>query len=197
MKKPISSKILVSLALSSLLLGFTSCGEDVGYTYSSYHCNLTIDNSTHQDPTLGSAMNALSPGIFCKIGFDSNGADKFVFTNNQGQSTTTPFNAIDERLESQLHIGLNQGVYVGFGNLDNPATFYAYDAECPNCFSATALPLRSYQISVSQTGIATCSRCKRTYNMNTGGNILSGETGKPLTQYRATTTGAYGLLRIY
>lgn len=197
MKLPISSRfiILSTLCASSLMLA--GCGEDIGYTYSNYHCNLTIDNSTHQDPTLGSAMNALSPGVFCKIGFDSKGSDKFVFTNNQGQSTTSPFNAIDERLESQLHIGLNQAVYVGYGNLDNPAQFYAYDAECPNCFSASALPLRSYPISVSQTGIATCSRCKRTYNMNTGGNVVSGETGKNLTLYRATTTGAYGLLRIY
>ena len=94
-------------------------------------------------------------------------------------------------------MGRNNGLIVGFGNLDNPAIFYAYDAECPNCYNPSALPVRSYKLSVSSSGIATCANCKRSYNLNTGGNIVAGSAGNLLERYRATTTGPNGLLHVY
>lgn len=173
-----------------------ACGDD-SFTYSSYHCNLVIDNSKHMDATLNSAMNQNAPGTFCLIYFTSKaGVRYFVFSNNQGASSQSIFNNIDEQLESQTHLGLNSGVIVGFGNLSDPAQFYAYDHECPNCFDINALPLKSYPLTFDSNGIATCATCKRQYNMNTGGNVIN-NSGKGLTTYRATTTGQNGVLHVY
>ncbi|MCH4148604.1 MAG: hypothetical protein LKG25_08260 [Prevotella sp.] len=183
----------VSIIVLALLMW--SCGGEE-FKYSSYHCNLSIDNSTHLDQTLNSALNASSPGVFCKISYSiSNGATYFVFANNQGSSSKSIFNAIDERLQSQKHIGMNNGIIIGFGNLSDPAEFYAYDAECPNCFNLNAIPMKSYPLSINNNGIATCSNCKRQYNLNTGGNCIN-NTGNGLTTYRASTTGANGRLYV-
>lgn len=184
----------MALALVALL----SCGEDAGFEYSNYHCNLTLDNSTHQDPTLASAMNAMTAGIFCKIGFTvRGGASYYTFVNNQNVQTESIFNAIDARLENQNRIGMNRGLIVGYGNLDHPAVFFAYDAECPNCFSVNALPLRSYPLSVSGTGVASCAHCKNEYNLNTGGNLVKGSGVQLLTRYHANQPEPFGVLQVY
>lgn len=178
-----------------LLLLFTACGSD-DYTYSSYHCNLYIDNSTHQDATLASAMNAMSPGVFCKISYASS-SRSYAFTSNQGLSSTSVFDAKDVERGNSGKIGMNNGLIVGYGNLSTTGNgsyaFYAFDAQCPNCFDYNAIPLRSYPLTMSSSGIATCANCHREYNMNTGGNCTN-NTGSGLTLYRATTTGALGTL---
>ena len=45
-------------------------------------------------------------------------------------------------------------------------------------------------------GIATCAKCHRQYRLNQEG-IVDNNTGKPLIQYRATSTGAHGRLQVY
>jgi hypothetical protein len=179
------------IALALPLLFTVACSGD-DYTYSSYHCNLVIDNATHNDVTLASAMNSMSPGVFCKITYN-NSKKAYVFTNNQGQSSSTPLTASEiERLGRTSRVGLNNGLIVGYGNLSTSKeggyVFYAFDAECPNCFDFNAIPLRSYPLTMTTAGIAECANCKRQYNMNTGGNCIN-NTGKGLTTYRAATSG--------
>lgn len=177
------------LYIVALVAVLTGCGDEA-FTYSDYHCNLTIDNSTHLDATLATAMDANSPGVYCIISTKMQGGAKyFTFANNQGLSSQSIFKATDDRLESQKHVGMNGRLIVGYGNMDNPATFRAYDGECPDCFDPKALPVKSYPLTVNGTGVATCSKCKRQFNLNTDGNGL--------TQYRASTTGAFGRLQVY
>ena len=92
---------------------------------------------------------------------------------------------------------MNNGIIVGYGNLSTGVTgaytFYAYDAQCPNCFDYNAIPVKSYPLTMNSAGIATCAKCKRQYNMNTGGNCVN-DSGKGLTTYRSSTTGALGYL---
>ena len=92
---------------------------------------------------------------------------------------------------------MSNGIIVGYGNLSTGAsgayTFYAYDAQCPNCFDYNAIPVKSYPLTMNTAGIATCAKCKRQYNMNTGGNCVN-DSGKGLTTYRSSTTGAFGYL---
>lgn len=184
------------LWLIALLL-FASCGDNIEFEYSDHHCYLTIDNSTHLDGTLASSMNQMSPGVFTIIKpVYRNGANFFSFTNNQGLSSEKRFTAIDLRLESYRHVGMQQGLIVGYGNLDQPARFYAFDLQCPNCFDFNALPLKPYELTMNGAGVASCGKCGRNYNMNTGGNILSGGEGKPLTRYRAISRGPYGVLNV-
>ena len=92
---------------------------------------------------------------------------------------------------------MNNGLIVGYGNLSDDGSgyhFYAFDAQCPVCFNYNAIPMRSYPLSLSGSGIATCANCKREFNLNTGGNCIN-NTGK-MTTYRATTAGPFGFLFI-
>ena len=181
--------ILGSL-LSLMLLSCTADNE-----YSSAACYLVIENNLHNDATLASAMNASSPGIFVTITkTTSSGATYFHFSSNQGGSSSSIFNAIDAK--RILIIGMNGGLIVGFGNLSQPVTFYAYDRECPNCFDPNNIPMKSYPITVNSSGIGTCSKCGRKYDLNNGGIISSGDGGKKMTRYRCGTTGAYGVLSV-
>ncbi len=197
MKKVLGAAVAAAMTMAVTALALMGCsGDSLQYTYSNYHCNLTLYNSDHLNSTLASAMNALSPGVFCRISFViDNGAKYYLFENNQGDATRSIFNAKDDTQENHRRLGQNNGLVVGFGNMDNPARFYAYDAQCPNCFSSDAIPLKSYPLTLRGTGIAVCSHCKREYNMNTGGNVVSGG-GKPLERYRAQTSGPTGILHV-
>ena len=191
-------KIIQSILFLVVVL-LSSCGDSVNYEYSSHRNFFTFHNETHQNPILASAMNPLSPGVYCIIRCSFvNGRHSFSFENNQGQKSDAPvwFNGIDLRLESWKHVGMNNGLIVGYGNLDNPSPFFAYDLQCPNCFDANVLPQRSCELKMSSDGIAACSSCRRKYNLNTGGNVVAGESGKKLTRYRASSTGPYGVLGV-
>lgn len=176
-------------------MALTGCSSD-DYTYTNFRCNLYIDNATHQDATLASAMNPMSPGVFCKISY-SPSTRSYVFSSNQGQNSSSVFNAIDTQRGNEGKIGMNNGLIVGYGNLSVSTSgayqFFAYDAQCPNCFDYNTIPLRNYPLTMTSAGIAVCANCKRQYNMNTGGNCTN-NNGKGLTQYRATTTGSLGTL---
>ncbi|MBO4659057.1 MAG: hypothetical protein J5637_05490 [Prevotella sp.] len=172
----------------------SSCG-DTQNEYTIGACYFVVDNSIHQDATLASAMNVNAPGVFCTITKDiRNGANCFIFSNNTGQNSSSNLNALDSR--RTLILGYNNGIIVGFGTLSSPATFYAFDRECPNCFDPQAIPMRSHPLSVNASGMATCATCKRQYNLNNDGFVASGENGKRLTRYRAQTTGPFGVLSV-
>lgn len=187
---------IIMLAMTGLLSAalFVACG-DVESEFSTAPCALYFDNQTHNDFTLADAMTPLL-GIFVTITTTSkSGAQYFVFTNNQGHSSQVVFDAKDKQRQQagQLILGLNGAIIVGYGFSE---TFYAYDRECPNCFDSNALPLRSYPLKVNSAGIASCSHCHRTYDLNNGGIIASGSGGKKMTRYPVVTTGAYGLLSV-
>ena len=83
-------------------------------------------------------------------------------------------------------LGLNGSLIVGWSNLDDPKQFYAFDGECPNCFSPDAIPVKSRQLTLSTSGMASCAVCHRQYNLNTGGNVASGDNGRKLNRYHAS-----------
>lgn len=175
-------------------LALLSCGNALD-EYSHLPCYVVVNNAEHVDATLASAMNPMTPGVFCMISKSmSGGASQFQFTTNNGLSSTQLFNAKEQRMS--LIFGLNNGIIVGYGNSDNPPSFYAYDRECPNCFSPDAIPVKSYPLSMDEKGHAACVLCHRVYDMNNRGHIISGETHNslPLTRFRAVTSGPFGVL---
>lgn len=173
----------------SCLLLLLSCTADT--TFTRYPCYLVIDNGTHQDATLASAMNAMSPGVFCTI-VDNETKQQFAFSNNYGMSSVKNFTAIDMRRTRAL--GTNNALIVGFGTLTGE--FYAYDRECPVCFDPDAVPVRSKPVVVGNDGLATCAVCRRKFDANNGGNCVSEGGIKGLRRYRAGTTGPFGVLSI-
>lgn len=181
-----------ALAAFTILAGLTSCGDSEN-EYTTKTCYFIFDNSIHTDATLAAAMNPSAPGIFCQVTMAvRSGATYYDFVNNAGVSSSKIQNAVDTR--RTLILGYNNGIIVGYGALEIPAPFYAYDRECPNCFDPSALPMKSYPLSMTSNGIATCGKCHRQYDMNNNGFITDGEKGKRLTRYRATTTGPFGVL---
>lgn len=194
MRKGLGFQVLAVTGLLSMTL-LSACG-DAESEFSTAPCSLYFDNQTH-NATLAAAMTPLS-GIFVTITTTSkSGAQYFVFTNNQGRSSQVVFDAKDKQRQQagQLILGMNGAIIVGYG-FSTSQTFYAYDRECPNCFDSNALPLHSYPLKVNNIGIASCSNCHRTYDLNNGGIIASGNGGKKLTRYPVVTTGAYGLLSV-
>ena len=180
------------LAAFTALAVLTSCGDSEN-EYTTKTCYFIFDNSVHNDATLASAMNPSAPGIFCQVTMAMrSGATYYDFANNAGTSSSTIQNAVDTK--RTLSLGYNNGIIVGYGALDIPASFYAYDRECPNCFNPNAIPMRSAPLAMTSNGIATCAKCHRKYDMNNNGFITDGEKGKRLTRYRATTTGPFGVL---
>ena len=181
-----------TLILTLLTATFASCGE-AEFEYSSAPCYLIIDNSLHQDATLASALTQYSGTYVTITIITKSGARYFSFTNNVGKHTESIFNAYDER--RSLILGYNGGLIVGYGNSID-GILYAFDRECPNCFDPNMLPLKSRPLSVSENGIATCSYCKRQYNLNIGGFICKGDKGKKMTKYNCPPTKPYGILSV-
>ena len=187
-------KKIVLLALLTGMFSLFGCGNTEN-EFTVGTCYFVYDNSVHQDATLASAMNPSAPGIFCIVTKSMrNGANYFDFTSSAGQTSSKIFNALDER--RTLALGYNGSIIVGFGALSQPAVFYAFDRECPNCFDPNAIPIKSRPLSLTTTGLATCGVCHRNYDLNNNGFISSGDDGKRLTRYRAATTGPFGILSV-
>lgn len=181
------------IALSALLLT-ASCGKSE-FEYSGEQCYFVFDNSTHLDATLQSALNQASPGVFCRVSLGTEGgATVFCFDSNQGLSSKQKANAVDLRRSIILGVYNKSGIIVGYGNLNNPATLYAYDSQCPNCYYSTNSP--SYRLTMTSAGHAVCGKCKREYDLNNRGIVVKGDEGRKLMRYRVTCTGALGVLSV-
>lgn len=175
------------------LLLVCSCGK-IQNEYSDFRPYFVYNNNVRQCARLAEAMTPNS-GIFCIIQQQFiSGATYYVFTNSDGLSQKIIQN--DRERQGHYVLGYNNGLIVGYGNLSDPQVFYAYDLECPNCFDASSLPVRSKPLHLASGGIAICNVCYRHYNLNNNGVIISGERGKRLTRYRASSTGPYGILSV-
>ena len=174
------------LLLAGMLTATMACSDSE--TYTRYPCHLVIDNSIHQNSTLGAAMNAMSPGVFCIISSDEL-KKQYAFTNNLGQESRVNFTAVDLRTTRQL--GMNNAVIVGFGTLTSE--FMAYDRECPMCYNPDAIPLKSRPLKIDGAGIAKCETCGRLFDMNNYGICTSEGGVKGMNRYHCSTTGPFGM----
>lgn len=58
--------------------------------------------------------------------------------------------------------------------------YLCYDLACPNCYREDIYK----NLSLGSGGLAACDRCHRTYDLNNGGAIVSGNKGRKLERYR-------------
>ena len=85
------------LLLLFVMFLVSSC-SNTDFDYSSLHAYFVFDNGQHQDATLQSALNPLSPGVFCRVSEGQEGAvTYFYFESNEGLSTKQKANADDMR----------------------------------------------------------------------------------------------------
>ena len=185
------------LAFSCWLL--TSCKADD--EYSTHACRFSYNNMIHNDPTLASALEANSRGVFCLISEHTRaGVHYIAFENNLGQTSKQQETA--EEVEAKFILGLNNGIIVGFQtlNTDGPyGGFVGYDVQCPNCVrreNNTVNP--NYRVTMESSGIATCSKCGKKYDLNNGGIVQNGDEGDSgLDKYVASTTGPFGVVSVF
>ena len=170
--------------------------------YSTWPCRFAYDNGAHMDATLASAMDVNVPGIFCLITESVRGGVKYLnFKSNYNATSSQVETEAEKRAEYIL--GLNNGIIVGFQNamLDDfgRARFVAYDVQCPNCVRETGNTLSpNYGVSMSDKGIATCGKCGRKYDLNSGGILQNGKEGDTgLEKYAASTSEPYGHLSVF
>ena len=185
------------LLFTSYLLLFSCSAEG---EYSIWPCRFTYDNSLHLDPTLASAMNIDSRGVFCKIWESSMGGLVLHFQSNQGSDATHQTVTEMERMSNYI-LGLNNGIIIGFQTMNTQPNggFVAYDAQCPNCVRQTGNTLSpNFGVSMDDKGIATCGKCGRRYDMNNGGILQNGQEGDTgLEKYAASTAGPFGHVSVF
>lgn len=177
------ARVFIGMSLSLSLLSACQQSE---FSYTAEPAHFVFDAREHiHSPIFASIVG--NTGLF---GMVSLGVDKgkqvFLFANEQGNINAIPFNVADQK--RKFKVGLNNGFIVGYGNLDSPAVLYIYDKECPHCFNSASFPLKSYPLTLLNTGFAVCKNCKREFNLNTGGILTKGEGHYKLTRYRGINT---------
>jgi hypothetical protein len=101
------------LLLLFVMFLVSSC-SNTDFDYSSLHAYFVFDNSQHQDATLQSALNPLSPGVFCRISEGQEGAvTYFYFESNEGLTTKQKANADDvsSHIKAVLQFGKGREEY--------------------------------------------------------------------------------------
>lgn len=172
----IRSKLSFFIFNFSLFTLLTSCqkAENIYYTGARVSFTYTFTNTV---PELNAALGGF--GEFCSVRLDGN---NFIFKGLKS-TTTRPLTAVDTRVHPQL--GLS-GLIVGCPNIpemgSDVARVVAFDLACPcyNDFSSTR------NLDLQAGGLAHCSRCDRTYDLNNQGIVAKGESGRPLFRYRAS-----------
>ncbi len=181
------------------VMALASCQAD--QEFSTWPCRFSYDNSLYLDPVLSSAMNNGSRGVFCQISEESRGGVLYLnFNSSNGDSSQQRETALER--QANYILGLNNGIIVGFQTLitEGPyGGFVAYDMQCPNCVrNANNYVNPNFPIRMSSSGIATCSKCSRKYDLNNGGIIQNGGEGDTgLEKYVATTTGPNGFISVF
>ena len=156
----------------------------------------------HNDATLASAMDDKSRGVFCLISENTRGGVRYLLFENSAGMKSDPVVETAEEVEAKFILGLNNGIIVGFQTLNTEGPnggFAGYDVQCPNCVNRTGNTANpNFRVTMESSGIATCSKCGKKYDMNNGGIILNGEEGdRGLDKYVASTTGPFGVVSVF
>ena len=179
------------LTVGSLLSACSSADQE----YSSWPCRFAYDNSIHLVTELSISLNAGSRGVFCLITEQVQKGQKHLIFQSSNGDKSNPIPETAEEAQAKFILGLNNGIIVGFQTLitDPYGGFVGYDVQCPNCVrneNNTINP--NYRVTMDTKGIATCPKCKKTYDMNNGGIITNGSEGDTgLQKYVAMTDGMH------
>ena len=149
-----------------------------------YRCWFLFDQTYHPTSILFTAVQ--NPGYYAYVTTRGDGKKsvRHVIVKSNDPSVAVEDNIIRTDLENNLRydLGANNdiGLIIGCTRYDGPR---AYDGSCPNCPT-----LRAMDWSGDDRQKVTCSRCNRTYDLDTG-NIISGEDGNILMRYNCAFDG--------
>ncbi|MBQ8098306.1 MAG: hypothetical protein IJ244_02150 [Bacteroidaceae bacterium] len=178
-------RLLPLILLSLMMLAPTACSrDDVENVYSNYRAYFRYDKVITAHPLY---VALTGTGEYCSI-----------FAQGTEQGTTLYFQGVYEQAkdlltapdyyQSVIWIG---GLIVGRSNVpdmtDGTLPLLCFDRVCPNCYKDDNI---SKPLTLQEFGQASCSRCKRTYDLNNLGIIASGEKGIKLIRYHITYNGS-------
>ena len=176
--------MMITAACVSMAMLLASCNGESEYS-SQHECYFLFDTSIHNTSIIKNALIPDAPGKFARITqSQQNGIPCVDIQLNDGK--TSESNKITTAIETQRKyvLGIYNGIIVGYSTLGNG--LYAFDNLCPNCYNTG----RYQQLSWDNNGTwVKCSRCQRTYDLNNGGIIVTGEQGAKLIRYMAQYTG--------
>lgn len=164
--------ILPALFLTLL----TACsGDDAQSEYSKYRAALSLTGIE----TITPLRNALgSFGEYCTVTADLSGKYFQCSTlhssqrvNRTGADAYHVYTCI-----AGFIIGRSSLTEIGTGNYP----LLCFDLACPNCYADDGI---SRALSLKEGGLAYCSRCKRTYDINDRGIVSDGKAGRKLERY--------------
>lgn len=163
----------------------TSCSNDeVENVYSNYRAFFNYTKVMTAHPLY---VALTGTGEYCSI---------YIQGNNlyfQSLTETYPDNLTAYDYYKQVTwIG---GLIVGRSNVPDMTTgelpLLCFDRACPNCYKEASI---AKALVLQENGMATCNRCKRTYDLNNLGLISSGEKGIKLFRYLISYNGTNTLL---
>ena len=174
--------MMITAACVTMAMLLASCNGESEYS-SQHECYFLFDTSTS---IIKNALNPLAPGIFARITqSQQNGIPCIEIQLNDGISKDTTKITTAKETQRKYVLGIYNGIIVGYSTLGNG--LYAFDNLCPNCYNTG----RYQQLSWDNNGTwVKCSRCQRTYDLNNGGIIATGEQGAKLIRYMAQYTGS-------
>lgn len=160
------------LLLLLLLLGTTTCTNTYNVYSSKYPVSFSCDVSV---PPFNSTATL---GYFLSVRPTAT-KDGYKAKHPDGREHEYPYTEIQNRV---FEFGL-AGIIIGrpyFGE----GEMHAYDLGCPQCDRSSA------RLTVGTDGLATCSKCSSSYDLNNGGIARSGDS-RPLHRYRTTLNGNF------
>lgn len=178
MKKERIGQIMVMLVVF-MATGILSSCEKADNRYSAYRAYFRY-NPVSAKPNLFRACTSL--GEFCSITYPPG-------VNYVIKSPST-FSSVDYIARTALQgyqgfvLGIGGGLVVGMPvlpeMLEQESRVVCYDLCCPNCYQDYHI---LKQMALYVGGLASCSSCQRSYDLNNQGIVSKGDAGRSLFRY--------------
>lgn len=167
------------LLTSCIAALFFSCKEDDPISRR-YPCRFTFYRQPHPTSIIFTACQSPGTYVYVYTTVEKEGDHSYRFVNalsNDGK-TPTERNRIETQVETNIPYMLGAsneiGLIVGLTNFNG---LTAFDRVCPNCSG-----LQPLAWAKSNKQRVNCSKCNRTYELETG-NIVEGADGDALLRY--------------
>lgn len=176
---PIYNKVKGILLLFTLV-ALCGCGAENSIS-NKFACRFIFLTQNHAGNTLEVALTGYGTYTFVSASY-RNGVWHILSTPNDGKNKTEDIaitSAVEKQYASYANLGANNGIVIGHTNFSG---LVAYDRQCPNCinqYGGTNYPL---QWNTQNRQQVTCSKCHRTYELETG-VVVDGAEGDRLMQY--------------
>lgn len=178
MKKECIGQIMVMLVVF-MATGILSSCEKADNRYSAYRAYFRY-NPVSAKPNLFRACTSL--GEFCSITYPP--GVNYVIKSPSTSSSVDYIARTALQGYQGFVLGIGGGLVVGMPvlpeMLEQESRVVCYDLCCPNCYQDYHI---LKQMALYVGGLASCSSCRRSYDLNNQGIVSKGDAGRSLFRY--------------